>query len=388
MTQTETASTGIAGALPANRRLHRQRNPGRQLAVLERPCCRELHLTLTPKAGETLGSLVGRLAEVLQPNRAVVVQQLVFGSVTARAELLEAMRQAFGAVDWPVTWVAGASCNSHPIAGLQVFAVAGARVTSLVRAGRPVGRVFDDGGAKHFLLGDLGPATTAAAAPEQAQETLLNLEAALELAGMGMKDVARTWFFLDDLLSWYGPFNQVRNSFFSKNELRPASFPASTGVGGKNPSGAALTVGAWAVQPRQPGFRVQAMPSPEQCPAPAYGSAFSRAVEIVAPDCRRLLVSGTASIAPGGQTAHVGDPRRQIELTMEVVVAILQSRGLTLADTTRATAYFKSAADFSLFAAWCGRNQCATLPVVSACCDICRDDLLFEIELDAVSCRG
>jgi enamine deaminase RidA (YjgF/YER057c/UK114 family) len=108
----------------------------------------------------------------------------------------------------------------------------------------------------------------------------------------------------------------------------------------------------------------------------------------VAPDCRRLLVSGTASIAPGGQTAHVGDPRRQIELTMEVVEAILRAREMTLADTTRATVYFKSAADLPLFAAWCARHSCDTLPAVHACCDICRDDLLFEIELDALKVTG
>jgi enamine deaminase RidA (YjgF/YER057c/UK114 family) len=388
MTQTGTASIGIpATPLPPSP-LRCQRDPGQYLTVLERPQGCELNLTLTPRAGEGVGSLAGRLAASLQSRRAAVVQQLVFGPVAARDELLKAMRQAFGTVDWPVTWVEGAGCDGRGIAGIQVFAVAGTPVTSLVREGRPVGRVYDDGGAKHCVLGDLGPLSPAAAATEQAGETLLHLEAALALAGMGMKDVARTWLFLDDILSWYGPFNRVRNEFFSRNELRPASFPASTGVGGRNPRGAALTAGAWAIQPHQPGFRVQTVPSPAQCPAPAYGSAFSRAIEIVAPDCRRLLVSGTASIAPGGQTAHVGDPRRQIELTMEVVEAILRAREMTLADTTRATVYFKSAADLPLFAAWCARHSCDTLPAVHACCDICRDDLLFEIELDALKVTG
>src|SRR6185436_16831702 len=110
---------------------------------------------------------------------------------------------------------------------------------------------------------------------------------------------------------------------------------------------------------------------------PAYGKAFSRAVEIGSRHHRHLLISGTASISSDGHTAHVGDARKQIDLTMEVVRAILESRGQTFADVTRAVAYFKSPAYFPLFAEWCARNQ-QEVPAVSACCDICRDDLLFE----------
>jgi len=48
-------------------------------------------------------------------------------------------------------------------------------------------------------------------------------------------------------------------------------------------------------------------------------------------------------------------------------------------------AHFKSPADYPRFAEWCARHE-RGFPVVSADCDICRDDLLFEIELDALSC--
>jgi enamine deaminase RidA (YjgF/YER057c/UK114 family) len=269
---------------------------------------------------------------------------------------------------------------------MQIHAVSGTPVQTLTHDGRIVGRTFYEGEAKHCLLGDIGPSNVSLPAPEQARETLENLEAALGLAGMAMSDVARTWFFLDDILAWYGSFNEVRNGFFARRKMRKDSLPASTGVAGKNPRGEALVAGAWAVKSHDDAPVVRIVPSPKQCPAPAYGSAFSRAIEIVSPHRRRLLVSGTASISPDGRTAHVGDTRRQIELTMEVVAAILKPRGMALADATRATAYFKSAADHPLFTAWCGDNGFEELPVVSACGDICRDDLLFEIELDAVTC--
>ena len=71
------------------------------------------------------------------------------------------------------------------------------------------------------------------------------------------------------------------------------------------------------------------------------------------PDHRRLYVSGTASIEPSGKTAHIGDPAKQISLTMEVVAAILESRRMTWADVSRAIAYFKDIKDAPLFDEYC-----------------------------------
>lgn len=352
--------------------------------ALEHPPIRELHLSLLAKSGDSIGELMDRLANVLEENQAAVVRQFVFGSITAHAGTVDAMRRCLGDVNWPVTWVEGDSCTGAPIAGMQIHAIGGAPVQTLTCEGRVIGRTFDDGEAKHCLLGDIGPVHAKTAAPDQARETFDNLEAALGLAGMTVKDVRRTWLFLDDILSWYGPFNTARNAFFARNELRTGDFPASTGVGGRNPRGTALALSAWAVSPHNRATRVQMVTSPMQCPAIAYGSAFSRAVEIVSSHYSHLLVSGTASIEPDGRTAHVGDIRGQIELTMQVVGAILQSHGRNFADVTRATAYFKSASDFPQFAAWCHQHGLGELPVVAACCDICRPELLFEIELDAI----
>ena len=137
------------------------------------------------------------------------------------------------------------------------------------------------------------------------------------------------------------------------------------------------------MRPLQPSVLIAAVPSPLQCAASCYGSSFSRAMEITTRHGRQLLVSGTASIAPEGQTLHAGDLRGQIDLTMEVVGAILASRGLKLSDITRATAYFKHRADIPAFDAWCADHQLSSMPAVAAQCGICRDDLLFELEADA-----
>jgi enamine deaminase RidA (YjgF/YER057c/UK114 family) len=343
----------------------------------------EFVLTVTARPGEGVAAVFSRLATALRERDATVLKLMVYGSLAAHEEGVKMMRRHLGAIDWPVTWVEGASCDGSPLAGVQAFAIAGADLQRIVLDGRVVGSVFEDGGARHCLLGGLGPTDPTQRRATQAHQTFEHLETALAQAGFTLADVARTWFFNDDILAWYDDFNRVRTAHYAKTLFRSGSLPASTGVAGGNPAGAAGVMGAWAVQPLEGATRVEEVASPLQCPAPAYGSSFSRAIEIASGGRRRLLISGTASIAPGGETLWPGDPRKQIELTMEVIAAILRSREMEFGDVTRATAYFKHQADTALFSKWLQVRELQSMPYVPVHCDICRDDLLFELELDA-----
>ena len=144
-----------------------------------------------------------------------------------------------------------------------------------------------------------------------------------------------------------------------------------------------MVAGALALKPKAAAV-VREVASPMQCSALNYKSSFSRAVEVERADGRALYISGTASIEAGGKTAYVGDPQAQIELTMQVVAAILHSRQMDWSDTTRAIAYMKDLKDAPLFADWLHGKGLEALPVTWMHGDVCREDLLFEIELDAV----
>ena len=295
---------------------------------------------------------------------------------------MAALEESFGRVDFPVTWVDGADCGRKPVAGIQAHAITGA-VERIEWKGRVVGSVFTEGGARQCFVGGLSPADKMLARAEQTRQTLEELQTVLALAGFELADTVRTWFFLENILSWYDEFNRARTKIYSGVKFRTGSLPASTGVGAKNPAGTALTLAAWAFRPFGKSARAEEVASPLQCPAPAYGSSFSRAMEMPTAAGRRLHISGTASIAPGGKTLWVGDTRKQVELTMDVVEAILRSRGFTFADLTRATAYFRHAADAGIFSGWLEANKLKQMPVISAQCDVCRDDLLFELEAEA-----
>ncbi len=345
----------------------------------------EFHFTVRPLPGETGAAMVKRLARKLNAAEASVVRLLAFGCLKEFRATDAALKQALDDPDLPVTWVEGAARDRQSIAGLQVHAVSGLQVSTLEMDGQVVGRLWEDTVARHCVLGGITSPYRSTDPARQTSDAFLKICQCLTGTGMNPKHIARTWCFLDGILEWYGDFNLVRNDFFARNELRAGSVPASTGVGGSNPRGSALSLAAWAIVPHDESVKlVEVVPSPRQCPAPRYGSAFSRAVEIHSAGFRQLLVSGTASIAPGGETAHVGDIAAQIQLSMEVVGEILAARGMSFADVSRATAYFKSLDHAPQFDAWLAQHRLDSLPLIQTRCDVCRDDLLFEIEVDAL----
>lgn len=379
---TESKSTpGLAIVTPKT--ITRRRIGGMNIAICEHSGIREYHISARPFAGESALNVFRRIAIFLSDHDAKIVRQEVFGSVGIYEPCERLLRNLFGAISWPLNWVDGES-NESEIAGTHVLAIAGTEIESICHKGKAIATIFHDQWARHCLLGNLVPENVNASPAIQAENAYEIFQTGLAAAKMNVSDVVRTWFFLDDILSWYGEFNQVRNCFYARQDLRGKTFPASTGVSGKTRGGGALSFAAWAIQPLDSQTDFTEVSSPLQCPAPKYGSGFSRAAEMVTPEYRRLFVSGTASIFPDGRSAHEGDILKQIDLSMDVVRGILESRDLTFADVTRATLYFKNIAQAGAFNLWCAENG-ISFPAIATQATVCRDELLFEIELDAFS---
>ena len=248
---------------------------------------------------------------------------------------------------------------------------------------RHIGTLHESAGATVCFFEELVPADPGASREAQTLSIFETIARVLQAEGMEFGHLTRTWFYLDKILDWYDLFNQTRTPFLKARGAFEGLMPASTGIGIANRFGAAVVAGALAIKPKGAAV-VREVASPMQCPALNYQSSFSRAVEVERAGSRALYISGTASIGPGGATAHVGDPQAQIALTMEVVAAILRSRQMVWSDCTRAIAYLKEVRDARLFADYLRANGLETLPLTWVHSDVCRDDLLFEIELDAV----
>ena len=344
----------------------------------------DLTLNETLRDNEPLSAPFERLAAALEKANALPLKMFIFGDCAAQPEVRAILEKTIGN-NYPVTWSQGGSCFGGKIAGIQLYALANNK--NIRRIALPDGRIvasaYEDADARHCLLGGLGPDDPQKSPAEQTNETFANLKNALADAGFDIADIARTWFYNRDILAWYDDFNAVRTAYYSQKPFRTGSLPASTAVSGNNPQGAALTLAAWAIIPLNKNALVAEVASPLQCPAPAYGSGFSRAMDINTANKKRITVSGTASIEPGGKTVHIDKVPEQIALSMEVIDAILKTRGYTFADVTRASAYCKDPSTAAHFAAWQKQHNLESMPAIPIHCDICRDNLLFELELDA-----
>ena len=357
-------------------RMDRTADDGCYETLLRRAGGEELFLTAQPQLGESLEHLLSRLVERIGPG--IVEMTIINGG----SQLATALR-VLGDVPWPITWLDSEGVRPAPLAGVEIHAVRGPSVTSIRQQGRVVGCAWEDGVARHCVLGDLRDANTATSPTLQTQHVFDSMTAALASAELEFQHVYRTWFRNHHILSWYPDFNHVRTEFYQRLGVFEGVLPASTGISAANPFGAALVASLWAIQPKVSGVGAATVPSPLQDSACKYGSAFSRAVEVDLGDHRRLTISGTASIDATGRTVHRANAADQVYLTMEVVGAILRSRGMDWHDLTRGIAYFRDSAEMGTFARWCAAHGVSSPPVILSEHTVCREDLLFEIEVDA-----
>ena len=298
------------------------------------------------------------------------------------------LQERAAGADGATVWLLGDTGPDCGVTSMQAVAVSGTPLVPVTHLGRCAGFVYEDEQARYCRLSGILPRDPGAPRDVQTHDVLECLAATLAGQGFEFTDTVRTWFYLDRLLEWYPTFNTVRTAFFARHGVFEKRVPASTGIGAGNLAGAALSADLLAVQPKNGAVRIQAVPSPLQGSALNYRSSFSRAVELGFTTHRCLTISGTASIGQDGQTVFLGDSAGQIGRTLEVVQALLQSRGMEWSDVSRGIAYFTDLADRSFFEAACRERGLPTLPLAMAQTAICRADLLFELEVDAVCCGG
>ncbi len=359
-------------------------NPTDSLQIVEFPHDGVKAYFITAHASEqTMEAVFDQVSAEMAARDAKIAFQYLFGGRQFYPKAVSAIKS----LDWPLTLLHGDACSGSTITGTQFIALSGAELHPVMDGDRKVGNWYDTEDARYCLLGDLRADDLTQSREEQALAVFEKMEALLKQADMDFTDIARTWLYLNDLLEWYDEFNVVRTQFFNERGTFDKMVPASTGIGAGTAAGEEMVCALWAIKPKHDGVKVFAVPSPLQCPALDYKSSFARAVEVDQPGSRLLTISGTASIEPGGKTVHLDDCAKQIELTMDVVHEILKSRGMDWENTSRAIAYFKNFDESHLLAEYCVEHGLPELPVAISHADVCRHDLLFEIELDAVKAR-
>ena len=339
--------------------------------------------TESTDSSQAIAALYDAVTQSLNGRDACLLSERLFARPGAVAQLAPIRAEILGNLDDGLAPTCLDAVNSRhgQVAGLQVHAVCAPTRPRLVEwQGRPVGRqlVIDD--HRWLFVGGL-TAPQAGDRAAQSRRVFEQAAALLEQQAMTFRNVARTWCWLGDILDWYGPFNAVRNDFYTERRLigpeaADHRMPASTGIGIGPADG-----GAWA-------FELIAVDGPDrpiryyevggdQCSAYDYGSAFSRSTTVQMPAGRCIFISGTAAIDDHGHTEFVGDAKRQIDATLRHTGAILHESGGRKDQIVSAITYSKTP---QVEAAWSRFALDEVWPRIDLLSDVCRDDLLFEIE--------
>ena len=243
---------------------------------------------------------------------------------------------------------------------------------------------------------------------EQSLEVFESMQSALAQGGASFEDVVRVWLYQGSIteevhgVERYRELNRARTDFFANIpfDKRPlpsphnghAIYPASTGIGTRCHG---LITACMALQNKRDDVSLLGLENPLQISAFDYpkeysvkSPKFARAMAVRVGNHVTTWISGTASIV-NAETVHKGDAMKQTEQTLTNIEKLIAPEnfarhgwadaGATLADLAKIHVYVKHPEDFDKVRQVCERRL-GRLPAIYAVADVCRPDLLVEIE--------
>lgn len=234
----------------------------------------------------------------------------------------------------------------------------------------------------------------------------------LHSENMTFDNVVRQWNYIGSILfprllnflfaRNYNVFNKVRHNYYHRYRTVPG-FPAATGIGMKFNG---VIIDFCAVAPYNE-KEIISVKNPIQINPYNYDlkvlttsnlqrqkqkqlPLFERAKLLIYKDKSRLFVSGTASII-GQETVGKGDIQKQTTVTIENIETLINSenllshyRGMDFKipyEYRRIRVYVKNAGDIPVVKSICA-SHFGNIPAIYVLTDMCRGDLLVEIETE------
>jgi chorismate lyase/3-hydroxybenzoate synthase len=184
----------------------------------------------------------------------------------------------------------------------------------------------------------------------------------------------------------YRHFNSARQlAFRNSGRATVGTVPAASAVG--SPAGSPISI--YFLAARQPPKMIE---NPRQTSAYHYPPKFGRHSPIFSRACllsesagTNLFVSGTSSIV-GHETIHHGDVAAQTRETIANINALLEEANRVVGsaryslDGLKFKVYVRQPSDFSAIESALAESLPTSTPIVYLQADVCREDLLVEIE--------
>ncbi|MCF6175664.1 MAG: hypothetical protein L3J71_07845 [Victivallaceae bacterium] len=346
---------------------------------------------------EAVKTAYNAIIEKLKQDKLQIVHERIFGSLAVKDEVMQVREDILTAAAIPhagaVSYLEGTPTWGEGVAGINIQAInpdmTDSGIEIILNAGIPVGTKWSWDGDKYLLLQNMtgNPETSPGVQTANAIQTTLKL---LQASEMNFKNVTRTWFYLTDILEWYDEFNLVRNDLYKKFEMMPTPeqrnllLPASTGIDCHNADDTALMMNLLAIDSSGDSPEITQLSNQGQQDAFCYGSAFSRAATIATKDHTWLQLSGTASIDETGATVHLYDIEKQINCTLDKIAVLLAQADAKLEDLCAASVFVKKAEYIETYRKIIKERGMENFPAVCMVADVCRDDLLFEIDAEGL----
>ncbi len=369
------------------------------------------HGQAVPDCPAQCQSLLRKIRTVLEEENFLgsVVSQTVFLAEIGKKQLLRRELAEFYGSDLPAsTYVPQAPCGGGQLA-IELHAVAsdGTAPLEIRRSGDRATRVRYDG-LDWLMLGNIVPGESPVGSYERSKSAFAELDAELQKQNFQVEQLLRTWLYQGHLVlpegdtQRYKELNRARTDFFeSRNFLAPLLpkhyqgpivYPASTGIGADDVD---LSVGGIALTTQRKDVFAVPLENPNQTPAFDYGAVyspqspkFSRAMLLKSGEAVRIFVSGTAGITDS-ESRYDDDPEMQTRLTLENIEALVSGSNMRrhgidgfetgLSDFLSLRVYIKRPADAEAVRALC-EARCPNVPILYTVADVCRPELLVEIE--------
>ncbi len=206
----------------------------------------------------------------------------------------------------------------------------------------------------------------------------------------------------------YKELNRARSDFFRNIRFAPARtppgfnatiYPASTGIGADSRD---VLMSCIALSTERDDIVAVPLENPLQTSAFEYSTQygpkspkFARAMALSCGPFATIFVSGTASITQS-ETRHVGDVEGQTRQTLDNIEALISKDnlrqhgmpglGAALDGLALVRVYIKRQEDYAKTRAVC-EARLGEVPTIYAVADVCRPELLVEIEGIAFSRR-
>jgi len=382
-------------------------------SVVELNDVRHVFASAVPRTGTTLEEqaqdalLTIKDVNQEEGTRGSIVKQAVFMKDIGQMEACRRIMHEFYGPELPATtYIPQPPCNGSL---LSIEALGVGRAAEGVEIRRLSDRlvVVSHSGLSWVHCGQIVPETSATGVHERSLSAFKKMRETLQSVGVRFEQVIRTWLYLGDIVGpegetqRYKELNRARTDFFrdirfapvkTPDGFAPVMYPASTGIGADNRD---VVMSCIALATERDDIVGTPLENPVQTSAFDYSTKygpkspkFARATALSCGPFASIFISGTASITQS-ETRHLGDVEGQTQQTLDNIEALISpdnvqrhgmpGLGTTLDGLALVRVYIKRQEDYAKTRAVC-EARLGELPIVYAVADVCRPDLLVEIE--------